>query len=154
MARPWRIQYPDEAYHVVQRGNNRQDIFGHNEDREDFLELLGECAERFRLHIFAFCLMTNHYHLFLRPPEANLAPAMHWVNVTYSIHFLHRHKRSGHLFQGRYKAVLVLGDEHWQVLSFYLHLNPVRTKMVEKLGDYAWSSFRDYTRARSRFKWL
>ena len=148
------ISYPDAVYHISGRGNNRQEIFWNDEDREDFLELLEQCAERFQLRIFAFCLMTNHYHLFLRTPEANLVAAMHWLNATYSIHFLHRHKRSGHLFQGRYKAVLVLADEHWQTLSFYLHLNPVRAKMVEAPGDYAWSSFRDYTRARSRFKWL
>jgi len=154
MARPWRIQYEDAVYHIASRGNNRQDIFLIDEDRQDFLELLGQTSERFNLEIFAFCLMSNHFHLFLRTPEANLAPAMHWLNATYSIHFLHRHHRSGHLLQGRYKAVLVLGEEHWQILSFYIHLNPVRAKMVEDPGDYAWSSFLDYTRARSRYKWL
>jgi len=99
MARPWRIQYEDAVYHVIARGNNRQDIFLIDEDRQDFLELLGQTSERFNLEIFAFCLMSNHFHLFLRTPEANLAPAMHWLNATYSIHFLHRHHRSGHLLQ-------------------------------------------------------
>jgi len=72
MARPWRIQYEDAVYHIASRGNNRQDIFLTDEDRQDFLELLGQTSERFNLEIFAFCLMTNHYHLFLRTPEANL----------------------------------------------------------------------------------
>jgi len=79
---------------------------------------------------------------------------MHWLNATYSIHFLHRHRRSGPLFQGRYQAVLVLAEEHWRTLSFYLHLNPARAKLVEDPGEYPWSSYRDYLRAQSRYPWL
>ena len=154
MARPWRIQYEDAVYHVMARGNNRQAIFVTHEDREDFLGLAGRCAEQYELKIFAFCLMPNHYHLFLQTPKANLAEAMHWLNATYAIRFLHRHKRLGHFLQGRYKAVLVTDDEHWRYLSFYLHLNPVRAGLAQNPAEYEWSSYRDYTRFSPRFPWL
>ena len=154
MARPWRIQFPDAVYHVASRGNNRQDIFLDDHDRHTCLTLLEEAHPRFQLHLFAFCLMTNHYHLFLRTPQANLAAFMHWFNGTYTARFNRRHHRLGHLLQGRYKAVLVTDQSHWLHLSMYLHLNPVRAKLVEDPADYPWSSFRDYTRPRSRFGWL
>jgi REP element-mobilizing transposase RayT len=154
MARPWRIQFPDAIYHIHARGNNRQEIFLDDRDREDFLGLLGEAVSRFRLQVFAFCLMTNHYHLFLRTPEPNLAAAMHWLNGTYTNRFNRRNRRSGHLLQGRYQAVVVAEESHWLHLSMYLHLNPVRARMVEDPADYAWSSFRDWTRPASRFEWL
>jgi REP element-mobilizing transposase RayT len=154
MARPWRIQFPDAIYHIHTRGNSRQDIFHSDRDREDFLGLLGEAVLRFSLQVFAFCLMTNHYHLFLRTPKPNLAAAMHWLNGTYTSRFNRRNRRSGHLLQGRYQAVVVAEESHWLHLSMYLHLNPVRARMVEDPADYAWSSFRDYTRPGSRFGWL
>ncbi len=154
MARPWRIQYPNAVYHVTARGNNRQTVFEDDHDRHDFLALLGRAAERFQLQVFAFCLMDNHYHLFLRTPEPNLAQAMHWLNVAYSVRHNRRHDKVGHLFQGRYKSVLVLEDAHWIHLSMYVHLNPVRAGMVEDPADWLWSSFREYTRAKSRFEWL
>jgi len=154
MARPWRIQFPDAIYHVTSRGNNRQDIFLDNQDKQLFLDTLAAAVPRFNLHLFAFCLMNNHYHLFLRTPQANLSQAMHWLNGTYTVRFFRRHRRDGHLLQGRYKAVLVADEGHWLHLSFYLHLNPVRARMVEDPAAYEWSSFRDYTRSRSRYDWL
>ena len=93
MARPWRIQYPGAIYHVTARGNNRQDIFIDSEDREDFISRTETAVERFKLHIFAFCLMSNHYHLFLRTPEPNLSAAMQWLNGTYTQAFNRRHKK-------------------------------------------------------------
>ena len=154
MARPWRIQFPGAIYHVTARGNNRQAIFRDDSDRSAFLHLLARAADRFRLHLFAFCLMTNHYHLFLRTAEPNLAAALQWLNAAYSGRFNRRHRRSGHLFQGRYHAVLLADEAHWLHLSIYLHLNPVRAGLVDDPADYEWSSFRDYTRAKSRFAWL
>ena len=154
MARPWRIQFPGALYHVTARGNNRQAIYLDDGDRRDFLDLLGQAHERFKLQILAFCLMSNHYHLFLRTPQANLAAALQWLNTTYTVRFHRRHRRSGHLLQGRYKSVLVADEAHYLHLSMYLHLNPVRANLVEDPADYEWSSFRDYARAQSRFPWL
>jgi putative transposase len=154
MVRPWRIQFEDAVYHVSCRGNGRRDIFLSNYDRRDFLELLSRFSQRFEIDIFAFCLMSNHYHLFIRTKRANLSQAMHWLNGTYSVHFLKRRDQSGHFFQGRFKSVVVTDEEHWQVLSFYIHLNPVRAGLVQNPGDYEWSSYRDYVRASSRFDWL
>lgn len=118
------------------------------------MDTLAAAASRFDLQLLAFCLMDNHYHLFLRTPQANLSRAMHWLNVTYTVRFFRRHGRSGHLLQGRFKAVLVAEEGHWLHLSRYLHLNPVRAGVVQDPADYEWSSFRDYTRQRSRFAWL
>lgn len=154
MARPWRIEFPDALYHVTARGNNRQAIFLEDDDRRSFLDLLASAHERYGLGILAFCMMDNHYHLFLRTPRGNLSRGLQWLNTTYAVRFHRRHGRSGHLFQGRFKAVLVVDEGHWLHLSMYLHLNPVRAKVVEDPADYAWSSFRDYTRSRSRFEWL
>jgi putative transposase len=154
MTRPWRIQFPGAVYHVTSRGNNRQSIFKDDSDRKKFLNLLERASLRFRLHIFAFCLMSNHYHLFLRTPDGNLASAMHWLNTTYTSYFHHRNGYCGHLLQRRYKAVLVTEEPHWLHLSMYIHLNPVRAGIVDDPASYEWSSFRDYTRARERFKWL
>ncbi|HUT55424.1 MAG TPA: transposase [bacterium] len=154
MARPWRIEFPEAVYHVTARGNNRAAIVLDDSDRRDFLGLLAAAALRFNLKIFAFCLMTNHYHLFLRTPDANLTRAMHWLNATYTIRFNRRHRRAGHIFQGRYKALLVADTAHWSVLSIYIHLNPVRARIADHPADYEWSSFRDYTRARPRYDWL
>src|SRR4030042_904598 len=117
MALPWRIQFPGAVYHVTARGNNRQDIFSGPEDRREFLELLGRAASRFGLKVFAFCLMSNHYHLFLCTLQPNLAAAMKWLNGTYTARCNRRHQRSGHLFQGRYKSILVADEAPWPQLS-------------------------------------
>jgi REP element-mobilizing transposase RayT len=154
MARPWRIQFPGAVYHVTARGNGRRAIFLEDADRSGFLDLLGAGSERFHFQIFAFCLMTNHYHLFLRTPESNLASALQWVNSVYAVRFHRRHDQSGHLFQGRYHAVLVADEAHWLHLSMYLHLNPVRARLVQDPAQFPWSSFRDYTREQCRFEWL
>jgi REP-associated tyrosine transposase len=154
MARPWRVEFPDAVYHVMSRGNNGQDIFLTDYDRKDFLALLEEAASRFHLEIFCFCLMSNHYHLFHRTPEANLVQAMHWINATYTTRFHVRNKTGGHLFQGRYKSVLVADDSHWLNLSAYIHLNPARAGIVEDPASYMWSSYRDYVRKKPQYKWL
>ena len=154
MARPWRIQFSEAVYHIVSRGNNKQAIFLDDDDRRDFLELLAQASERFQLKIFAFCLMTNHFHLFLHTAEANLSKAMQWLNTTYTVRFHLRHHRSGHFLQGRFKSVLVTDEDHWKMLSYYVHLNPVRAGLVENPREYEWSSYRDYVSPKSRYDWL
>jgi len=139
---------------VTSRGNNRADIFLDDTDRLDFLAILGRAADRFRLRIFAFCLMSNHYHLFLQTEEGNLSRAVQWINTTFATKFHYRHKRGGHFFQGRYHSVLVTDDAYWLHLSMYIHLNPVRAGMVARPEGYEWSSCRDYIKNRSRFAWL
>ena len=154
MARPWRIQFPDAVYHISARGNRRMDIFLDQQDRATFLQLLGEAARRFHVQIFAFCLMTNHYHLFLRTRKANLAASLHWLNAVYTMRFNRRHRLTGHLFQGRYQSVLVTEEAHWLHLSFYIHYNPVRAGLAGDPAAYPWSSFRDYIEPRPRYPWL
>lgn len=154
MARPWRIEFPGAIYHVMARGNRRQKIFEDDQDRQIFLELVGRCAGRYEVEIIAFCLMPNHYHLFLRTPRGNLSRAMKWLGGVYTQRYNHRHRRDGHLFKGRYRAVLVEDEGHWFHLSAYIHLNPRRAGLTADPADWEWSSFRDYTRSRARFGWL
>jgi len=154
MARPWRIQFDDAVYHITARGNNRQDIFLNDDDRSRFLGYLGRASKRFNLEIFSFCLMSNHYHLFLRTPEANISQAMQWLNGAYTTYFNRAHSRIGHLLQGRYKSVLVVEEVHRLHLSMYVHLNPVRAKIVKDPSEYEWSSYRDYVSKNFRFGWL
>ena len=154
MPRRLRIQFPDALYHVSARGNNRQAIFLDDTDRRNFLDLLGEGCRRFALELFCFCLMGNHYHLFLRTPRGNLGRAMQWLNTAHATRFHRRHGSSGHVFQGRYHSVLIKGEEHWLHLSMYIHQNPVRAGIAEDPVGYRWSSGPDYVRARPRFEWL
>ncbi len=154
MVRPWRIQFSDAVYHVMSRGNAGSDIFLDDDDLRFFLELLGRFSGRFNVQIFSFCLMSNHYHLFLRTREPNLSDAMRWLNSSYSGRFNRLHRRHGHVLQGRYKSVLVDEEAYWFRLSAYIHLNPVRAGIVFVPEEYEWSSCRDYTRPHSRFKWL
>ena len=154
MARPWRIQYEGAIYHVMSRGVGRGKIFLANDDYSRFLEYVESARERFGLDIFAFVLMSNHYHILLRTNEANLARSMQWVQTSYSVYYNRNHKRSGHLFQGRYKSVLVENETYWNVLSIYIHLNPMRSGMVERLSEYKWSSYHDYISMRKRNKWV
>jgi REP element-mobilizing transposase RayT len=131
MARPVRIDVAGGWYHVTSRGNERKAIFRDDRDRNHFLELLAESTERFRLRVHAYVLMPNHYHLLVETPQANLSRAIQWLNVSYSVWFNRRHRRVGHLLQGRFKAVVVDRDQWGLSLSRYVHLNPVR---IQKLG--------------------
>lgn len=141
MARALRIEYPDAFYHVMHRGNAGSDIFISQRDREIFFEYLGKAVERYELKIHTYCLMTNHYHLLIETPQANLSQATKWINVSYAAYSNRKRRRSGHLFQGRYKAILVDADEYLTHLSRYIHLNPIRARMVDHLKDYQWSSY-------------
>jgi REP element-mobilizing transposase RayT len=154
MSRAWRIEYPGALYHVLSRGNERRDIFADDDDRRMFLDTLGEMAERFELDIAAYVLMGNHYHLLLRTHRANLSKSMQWFGVTYTNRFNSLNSHSGHLFQGRFKSMIVQNDAYLLRLSYYIHRNPVRAGMVDRLADYRWSSYANYAYGKKAPGWL
>jgi len=149
MARPLRIEYPGAFYHVMSRGNDRKAVFRQKEDYELFLETLADASERFDVLTYAFCLMPNHLHLLIQTKNPNLSQFMKRLLGVYTIRFNRRHKRHGHLFQGRYKAHLVDQDSYFLELSRYIHLNPVKAKLSEKPEKYTWSSMRFYLLAQT-----
>jgi len=159
MARPLRIEYPGAWYHVTCRGNEKRNIFRDDGDREKLLEILLANLKLYRIELYSYVLMQTHFHLLLMTPEANLGKFMQRFNTTYTVYFNRRRRRSGHLFQGRYKAILIEKDEYLVELSRYIHLNPVRIKgysqleVEEKqriLKGYPWSSYAGYTHLRKR----
>jgi len=154
MARAWRIEYEGAYYHLLSRGNERRDIFRADADRGLFLETLGEGCERFGIELFAYVLMPNHYHLLIRTRQANLSRAMHWFSGTYTRRFNNRQARSGHLFQGRFKSILVQNDAYVMQLSCYIHRNPLRAGLVQRLADYPWSSYSIYAYGQEPPDWL
>ncbi len=141
MARPLRIEFSGAFYHVMNRGITGINIFRSERDREKFLEYVGKAVGRYDIKVHTYCLMNTHYHLLIETPHPNLGQAIQWINAAYSMYFNKKRKRAGHLFQGRYKAVLVNADEYLQQLSRYIHLNPVRAKIVGHCKDYPWSSY-------------
>jgi putative transposase len=141
MARPLRIEYPGALYHVTSRGDRQEAIFEDDQDRGAFLDLLGEVVSRFRWRCHAYCLMGNHYHLMIETPEANLTKGMRHLNGVFTQWSNRRHRRSGHLFQGRYKAILVDRDSYFLELARYIVLNPVRASMVKHPRQWGWSSY-------------
>ncbi|NVL90057.1 MAG: transposase [Desulfobacterales bacterium] len=144
MARPLRIEYEGAFYHVTARGNERRRIYYCKADYEKFKTYLEGAQEKYGYLLHCYALMTNHYHLIIETPGANLSSVMHYINGSYTTYINIKKKRSGHLFHGRYKAILVDRDSYLLELSRYLHLNPVRAKMVEKPEDYPYSSYRAY----------
>ncbi len=161
MARPLRIQYSGAVYHIMARGSRGQRIFADVQDRKRFLETLEEACQRTGWRIHAYVLMGNHYHLLVETPEGNLVAGMKWLQSAYTQRYNSRHKVFGHLFQGRYKAVIVDGQEpmYFQVVSTYIHLNPARAGLIrigeERLKSYQWSSYPWYlNRAGNKPEWL
>ena len=157
MARPPRIEFEGAVYHVTARGNERRLIYRSDEDCRLFLETLEQMRARFGILVHCFCLMPNHFHLVIETPQGNLSRAMAWLQTTYTIRFNRKYRRSGHLFQGRYKAHLVEADAYGMELLRYIHLNPVRPRKksdpvpverMKTLEAYEWSSHRDYTGKR------
>jgi REP element-mobilizing transposase RayT len=138
----------------LSRGNERRNIFRSDADRGLFLETLGEGCERFGIELFGYVLMPNHYHLLIRTRQANLSRAMHWFSGTYTRRFNNRHGRSGHLFQGRFKSMLVQNDAYVLQLSCYIHRNPLRAGLVQRLADYPWSSYSVYAYGQKPPEWL
>ena len=181
MARPIRVERPGAWYHVTARGNKRRSIYREARDRRHFCQLLGEAVEVFRWRLHAYVLMDNHFHLLVETPEPNLGRGMQWLNVSYSVWFNRRHGRSGHLFQGRYKAIIVEALGWGMELSRYIHLNPVRVAprglgkkarqrdrvgagekpdptlvrgRIAALRRYTWSSYRAYVGLAKAPSWL
>jgi len=141
MARPLRIEYPGAVYHVTSRGNEKKPVFKDDHDRENFLNALQHVNKRYNWICHAYCLMTNHYHLLIETPDGNLSIGMRQLNGVYTQLFNKWHGRTGHLFQGRYKAILIQKDSHLLEVCRYVVLNPVRAKMVERPEDWTWSSY-------------
>ena len=142
MARPLRIEFSGALYHVTARGNAQQDIYLTDDDRQEFLSLLQRACDRYHWLCHAYCLMTNHYHLLIETQTPTLSKGMKYLNGTYTQAFNRRHKRVGHVFQGRYKGILVEKDSYLLELSRYIVLNPVRAHMVRSAKDWPWSSYR------------
>ena len=160
MPRQWRIEYPGAIYHVMSRGDRRQQIFLDDVDRQDFLKTLAETCQKTGFLAHAYCLMPNHFHLVVETPESNLVAGMAWLLSTYTIRFNQRHKLSGHLFSGRYKALIVEGSGtgYLKTVCDYVHLNPVRASLLQpeqRLGAYPWTSLLWYgAAAEYRPAWL
>ncbi|MCK9420710.1 MAG: transposase [Nitrospirae bacterium] len=159
MARPLRIQYPGAVYHVTSRGNERQDIFKDDDDRKRFLQILIQSIHIYSVKLYSYVLMTNHFHLLVETPKGNLAEFMRKFNITYTGYYNRMHNRVGHLYQGRYKSVLVDKNEYLSVLSRYIHLNPVKIKAMKKLPEkdrlkylirYRWSSLPGFLSRRTK----
>lgn len=141
MARPLRIQYDGAVYHVTSRGNKRSSIFDDVTDRLTFLDILHKVNRRYNFHCHAYCLMSNHYHLLIETPDGNLSKGMRQLNGVYSLGFNKRHKTTGHVLQGRYKAILIQRESHLLEVCRYVVLNPVRAKIVERPETWKWSSY-------------
>ena len=153
MVRPLRIEYEGAWHHISCRGNERKSIFVDKKDRKQFLTILSHSLELYCVELHVYVLMPNHFHLVVRTRKANLNKFMQRFNTAYTVYFNRRHKRSGHLYQGRYKGILIDGEHYLLELSRYVHLNPVRRKayaeksIEEKkrmLHDYQWSSYQGY----------
>ena len=141
MARPLRIEFAGALYHVTSRGNGREDIYLDDSDRELFMVVLGEACSLFNWTVHAWCLMGNHYHLLVETPDSNLSRGMRYLNGVYTQRFNRTHSHVGHLFQGRFKAILVEKEAHLLELARYVVLNPVRAGMVESAEQWSWSSY-------------
>lgn len=142
MARPIRIEYPGAVYHVTSRGNANRPIFKDEQDRKSFLELLGLLVDRFKWRLHAYCLMNNHYHLLIETPKGNLSNGMRQLNGIYTQSFNRRHGRAGHVFQGRFKGIVVDKKNYLLDLATHVVLNPVRLRVVKSPRDYKWSSYK------------
>jgi len=154
MSRPLRLEYPGALYHITSRGNAQTDIFLCDDDREIFLRLLRDEVEQQGWFCYAWCLMDNHYHFLIETPEANLSRGMQRLNGRYTQGFNRRHGRVGHVFQGRYKAILVEKETHLLELCRYIVLNPVRAGMVKEVSQWEWSSYQHMSSASGDRQWL
>jgi REP element-mobilizing transposase RayT len=141
MSRPLRIEFPGAVYHITSRGNEKKTIFRNNQDKKSYLELLALVVKRFHWLCHGYCLLGNHYHLLIETLESNLSRGMKQLNGIYSQKFNNKYKRVGHLFQGRYKAILVEKESYLLELSRYIVLNPVRAGIVSQPEEWPWSNY-------------
>jgi REP element-mobilizing transposase RayT len=149
MARPLRIEYPGAVYHITSRGNEKKPVYKDDLDRDNFLTTLDKVNKRYNWLCHAYCLMDNHFHLLIETPDGNLSLGMRQLTGVYAQRFNKRHGRVGHLFQGRYKAILIQKDSHLLEVCRYVVLNPVRAGLVKEPGRWRWSSY-DATAGRER----
>jgi len=154
MTRPLRIEYPGAWYHVMNRGRRAEKVFHDRNDYQAFVDLLEESSEMWNIRVAAYCLMTNHYHILVQTPDANISRSMRHINGVYTQRFNKRHRCDGQLFRGRYKSILVSGDSYLLQLVRYIHRNPVKASITRKLDDYPWSSHRGYMSVTKKWEWL
>jgi REP element-mobilizing transposase RayT len=163
MARHLRLEYEGAVYHITSRGNERSDIFRDEHDKEKFVEKLAEIVEEHHVRLYAYVIMTNHYHLLAETPRGNLSRFMQQLNTSYTMYYNVKHNRCGHVFSGRYKAKVVNGDEYLLALTRYIHLNPVKVRVMKgldvaeklkRLRGYRWSSYRGYAGLAGREEWI
>jgi len=154
MARPIRIEFAGALYHVTSRGDRQEDIYLDNEDRLNFLTLLSQVSKDYNWLVHAYCLMDNHYHLLVETPDGNLSKGMRQLNGVYTQKSNQHHGRVGHVFQGRYKAILVEQETYLLELARYIVLNPVRARMVREAKDWPWSSYQQTAGIKSINSWL
>lgn len=154
MARPLRIEHDGALYHITARGNERNSIYREEWDYQKFLEILSELQQRYDVLIHGYVLMGNHYHLLIETPKGNITKVMHYLNATYTGYFNKKYRRDGHLFQGRYKGLLIEKERYLLSVSRYIHLNPVRAGMSGRPEGYRWSSYPEYIGRGKRSKWL
>ncbi len=142
MARPLRLEYPGAIYHLTSRGDRRELIFEDDTDRLQWIEILSRACERYNWQVYAYCLMDNHYHILLETVDGKLCKGMRHLNGVYTQYYNRQHNRVGHVFQGRYKSIIVEKDAYLLELSRYVVLNPIRAGMVKKIEKWQWSSYR------------
>jgi putative transposase len=154
MARPVRIEFPGALYHITSRGDGQDDIYRSDDDRRLFLAIFENVCTRYGWVVHAYCLMDNHYHLLVETPNGNMAKGMRQLNGVYTQAFNRTHGRVGHVFQGRYKSILVEKDAYLLELARYIVLNPVRARMVRSAKEWPWSSYRATAGQGEEAEWL
>ena len=149
MARPYRLQGEGLLYHITSRGDDRKKIFISEYDFNKFLEYLNQAQSKYKFYLYAYCLMSNHYHLLFETTQPNLSKIMQYVNTAYTVYYNKKRNKCGHVFQGRYKSILVEADTYFKELTRYIHLNPIRAKIVQYPDKYKWSSCNLYVNNKS-----
>ena len=150
MSRPLRISFNNAVYHIAARGNRKEKIFYSDDDKRIFLRKMNQTFLKYSFLCYAYCLMDNHYHLFIKTSLGNISQGMHYLNASYANYFTAKYKTNGPLFQGRYKSLLVDEDNYALTLSTYIHLNPIRAGIAKNLDEYTWSSLLDYLGKRKK----
>lgn len=151
MPRARRIWFPGATYHIIQRGVNQQNIFGEVDDYVYFLKTLAEIKKEMLFKVYLYVLLANHYHLTVEASKNHISEIMHAINSSYAIRFNKKYQRTGHLFQGRFKGILIDKENYLLELSRYIHLNPVKAGLVNRPEDYIWSSYRYYIGKEKNF---